>query len=161
VDYILKPVEAHRLRQTIDRVKDRLEREDYHSEATERIRQAAADYEAKDDRPLERIPVRRRDEIVLVPVGEVVSIVADGELLYLRTTHNETHTICYRLRDLAVRLDSSRFVRLGRGIVVNVDMIRRFVPVPGGTFTVILADNQEFRVSRIQSRLLREQLLRL
>jgi hypothetical protein len=40
-------------------------------------------------------------------------------------------------------------------------MIRRIVPVPGGTFTVFLTDNQEFRVSRIQSRILREKLLRL
>jgi two-component system LytT family response regulator len=87
--------------------------------------------------------------------------VADGELLNLRTADNETHIISYRLRDLAARLDPNRFVRLGRGTVVNVDMIRRIVPIPGGTFTVTLSDNQEFRVSRIQSRILREKLLRL
>jgi two-component system, LytTR family, response regulator len=161
VDYILKPVESVRLRQTIDRAKERLEREDRGLEEIERIRVAAAEYEAEGDRHLERIPVRRRDEIVLVPVNHLVSIVADGELLHLRTTENETHTICYRLRDLAARLDSTRFVRLGRGTVVNVDMIRRIVPVPGGTYTVILKDSQEFRVSRIQSRILRERLLRL
>ena len=40
-------------------------------------------------------------------------------------------------------------------------MIRRILPVPGGTYTVILKDNQEFRVSRIQSRVLREKLLKL
>jgi two-component system LytT family response regulator len=161
IDYILKPVEANRLRQTIDRVKERLEREDYHSEETERVHRAAAEYEAEDSKPLQRIPVRHRDEIILVPVGQLTSIVADGELLHLRTTEGETHTISYRLRDLAARLDPTRFVRLGRGTVVNVDMIRRIVQVPGGTFTVILSDNQEFRVSRIQSRLLREKLLRL
>jgi two-component system LytT family response regulator len=161
VDYVLKPVEAARLRQTIERVKERLEREDYHAEETERIRAAAADYEAEAGKPLQRIPVRHRDEIVLVPVSQLVSIVADGELLNLRTINNETHTICYRLRDLAARLEPTRFVRLGRGTVVNVDMIRRIVPVPGGTFTVYLSDSQEFRVSRIQSRILREKLLRL
>lgn len=162
VDYILKPVETVRLRQTIDRVKERLEREDQSSDQIERIRVAAAEYEAGDGtRPLERIPVRRREEIVLVPVSHLMSIVADGELLYLRTTENESHTICYRLRDLAARLDPSKFVKLGRGTVVNVDMIRRIVPIPGGMYTVVLKDNQEFRVSRIQSRILREQLLRL
>jgi two-component system LytT family response regulator len=161
IDYILKPVEAGRLRQTIDRVKERLEREDYHSEETERIRRAAAEYETLGGKPLQRIPIRHRDEILLIPVHQLVSIVAEGELLNLKTTGNETHTICYRLRDLAARLDPSRFVRLGRGIVVNIEMIHRIVPVPGGTFTVILTDDQEFRVSRIQSRLLREQLLRL
>src|SRR5437899_2367763 len=67
VDYVLKPVEAGRLRQTIDRVKDRLEREDFHSEETERIHAAAAVYEAEGGKTLQRIPVRRRDEIVLVP----------------------------------------------------------------------------------------------
>jgi two-component system LytT family response regulator len=161
VDYILKPVEGARLRQTIDRVKERLEREDRGLEQIERIRLAAAEYEAEGSRPLERIPIRRRDEIVLVPVSHLVSVVAEGELLHLRTTENETHTISYRLRDLAARLDAAQFVRLGRGTLVNIDMIRRIVPVPGGTYTVILKDNQEFRVSRIQSRILRDKLLRL
>jgi two-component system, LytTR family, response regulator len=161
IDYILKPVESTRLRQTIDRVKERLEREEHRSEEIERIRSAAAEYEAEDTRPLEWIPVRRREEIVLVPVKQLVSVVADGELLHLRTADNETHTICYRLRDLANRLDQARFVRLGRGAVVNIDMIRRILPVPGGTYTVVLKDNQEFRVSRIQSRVLRDKLLRL
>jgi two-component system LytT family response regulator len=58
IDYVLKPVEASRLRQTIDRVKERLEREDYHSEQTERIRAAAGI--TKLGRSLQRIPVRRR-----------------------------------------------------------------------------------------------------
>src|SRR3989440_3296698 len=162
VDYILKPVEAGRLRQTIDRARERLEREDYKAEAAERVQAAVSAYEAAGGRPLlERIPVRRHDEIVLVPVPQIVSIVADGELLHLRTLGNETHTISYRLRDLAARLDSSHFVRLSRGTVVNIDAIRRIIRMPGGMFTVVLNDNQEFPVSRLQSRLLRDQLLRL
>src|SRR5439155_403021 len=59
------------------------------------------------------------------------------------------------------RLEPASFIRLGRGTLVNVEMIRRIVPMPGGTFTVVLNNNEEFRVSRLQSRLLREQLLRL
>ena len=162
VDYILKPVESARLRQTIDRARERLEHEEYKSEAAERVRAAVSDYEAAGVRPLlERIPVRRHDEIVLVPVSQIVSIVADGELLHLRTGTNETHTIAYRLRDLAVRLDATRFMRLSRGAIINVDTIRRIIRMPGGLFTVVLNDNQEFPVSRLQSRLLRDQLLRL
>jgi two-component system LytT family response regulator len=162
VDYVLKPVDASRLRQTIDRARERLEHDDQRSEETERVRHAASDYETAGGRPpLQRIPVRRRDEIVLVPTSHLVSVIADGELLHMRTSDNESYTICYRLRDLAARLEPTRFVRLGRGTLVNVDMIRRIVPMPGGTFTVTLNDNQQFRVSRLQSRVLREQLLRL
>jgi two-component system, LytTR family, response regulator len=162
VDYLLKPVENARLRQTIDRARERLEREDYQAEETERVRAAADDYEAAGGRPrLERIPVRRRDEIVLVPVRQIVSVVADGELLHIRTADNEAHTISYRLRDLAARLDPACFVRLGRGTLVNVETIKRVVTMPGGTFNVVLSNSEEFRVSRLQSRVLREQLLRL
>jgi two-component system LytT family response regulator len=94
-------------------------------------------------------------------VQELASVVAEGEFLHLKTTENETYTICYRLRDLAARLDPTRFVRLGRGTLVNVEMIRRIVPMPGGTFTIVLSNHQEFRSSRLQSRFLREQLLKL
>jgi two-component system LytT family response regulator len=162
VDYILKPVEAARLCQTIDRAKERLEREDRRAEEIDRIRAAAADYDINEkEEPLQWIPIRRRDEIILVPVEQLVSVVAEGELIHLSTTTKETHTIFYRLKDLAARLDPRNFVRLGRGAVVNINMIRRIVPVAGGTYTVILSDDRELPVSRIQSRVLREKLLRL
>jgi two-component system LytT family response regulator len=162
VDYLLKPVDAARLRQTIDRARERLEREESRSVETENLFKAASDYEGTGGRPqLRRIPVRRRDEIVLVPVQQLVSVVADGELLHLKTTENETYTISYRLRDLAARLEPAVFMRLGRGTLVNIEMIRRIIPLPGGTFSVVLNNNDELRVSRLQSRLLRDQLLRL
>src|SRR5438874_2271964 len=72
---------------------------------------------------LERIPVRERNQIVILPVREVASVVADGELLHLTTAGAERHTISYRLKDLEARLDPARFLRLGRGALANVDMI--------------------------------------
>jgi len=161
VDYLLKPVEASRVRQTLDRAVERLEQRDLRSEAVERVRAAVDDFEMASPQKLERVPVRRRDEIVLVPVTEIASVVAEGELLHIRTIHNERHTISYRLRDLEARINSNKFIRLGRGTIVNVELIRRIIPLPGGTYTVVLPNNQEFKVSRIQSRIIREQLLRL
>jgi two-component system LytT family response regulator len=162
VDYVLKPVEGSRLRQTIERARERLDRHEYREVETDRLRKAADDYESGGRMPLlQRIPVRQRDAIGLLPVTDIASVSADGELLHLRTRQNESHTICYRLRDLATRLEPTQFVRLGRGTLVNIEMIQRIVPMPGGTFTVILKNHEEFRVSRIQSRFLREQLLKL
>jgi hypothetical protein len=43
----------------------------------------------------------------------------------------------------------------------RLDMIRCIIPMPGGTFTVVLNNNEEFRDSRLQSRHLRERILRL
>jgi DNA-binding LytR/AlgR family response regulator len=162
VDYLLKPVDSARLREALDRAQERLEQKELRTESTERVRAAVEQYDNIVPRvPLERIPVRRRDEILLVAVRDIASVVAEGELLHIRTGQGDKHTISYRLRDLESRIASSRFIRLGRGTIVNLDMIKRIVPLPGGTYTVMLTNNQEFKVSRIQSRIIREQLLRM
>jgi two-component system, LytTR family, response regulator len=162
VDYVLKPVEAGRLRKTLDRARERLEREESRAEEFSRMKAAAAMLESdSSSAPLERIPVRKRDGILLVPVSQISSIVAEGELLHIRTLDSEEYTINYRLRDLETRLDRTQFVRLGRGTIVSIATILKIVPMPGGTFTVVLPNNQQFRVSRLQSRILRDQMLKL
>jgi len=162
VDYLLKPVEHSRLRETINRAQERLERAELRVEAAARLTAAAEDYQAA-TRPtiLERIPVRRQDEIIILPVKEIASIVADGELLHLATTRNETYTLSYRLKDLEARLNPAHFVRLGRGTLANVEMMRRVSVMPGGTYVVTLSNGQQLNVSRLQGRILRDQLLRL
>lgn len=162
VDYVLKPVERARLRETLNRTQERLDRAELRLEAASHLNAAAADYEAA-TRPslLERIPVRQQDEILILPVSEIASIVADGELLRLTTERNETYTISYRLKELEARLDQSRFVRLARGTLANLAMLRRVSVMPGGTYVVTLTNGQQLNVSRLQARILRDQLLRL
>jgi len=166
VDYLLKPVERARLRTALNRALERLERAESRPEtrmdAAARVATAADEYEAITRPPLlERIPVRERDGIVIVPVKEIASVVAEGEILRLTTERNETYTLFYRLKDLEKRLDPARFVRLGRGTLANVEMMRRVSPMPGGTYVVTMSNGQQLAVSRIQGRILREQLLKL
>jgi two-component system LytT family response regulator len=162
VDYLLKPVELPRLRQTINRAVDRLERAELRPGDAERVRAAATDYVAQSPPTLlRRIPVRKKEDIVLVPVEQIVSVVANGELLDIVTQANERFTITYRLKDLEARLDPSQFVRLSRGTLVSVGAIRRVTPLPGGTYAVSLHGGQEHQVSRLRARVIRDQLLRL
>jgi two-component system LytT family response regulator len=150
IDYLLKPVDKSRLRETLNRAQDRMEHEEIVAERAA----SAAPF-------LERIPVRHREEVFIVPVQQIASIVADGELLYITTTRNERHTITYRLKDLERMLDPARYIRLGRGTLANVDQIAKVAVMPGGTHVAVLANGQKLPVSRIQSRVLRERLLKL
>lgn len=160
VDYLLKPVERERLTATLDRARQRLR-----ASAAERARAvtaAATAYENATRRTfLERIPVRRRDETLILPVRQVTSIVADGELLVITTTAGERYTITHRLHALEAKLDPRRFVRFGRGTLAAVDQIQRVSPMPGGTYQVTMTNGQQLAVSRLQSKVLRETLLRL
>lgn len=162
VDYLLKPVDADRLTEALTRVQDRLERTELRGSEATRIHAAAAMYEAAAPLPyLERIPVRSRDVVTLLPVRQIASIVAERELLHITTVKSEHHVITYRLKDLEARLDPAKFVRLGRGTLAAVDLITKVHIQSGGGYLVSLANGQELEVSRIQSRLVRERLLKL
>lgn len=162
IDYLLKPVESKRLRETINRAQERLEDTDWRTDNATRLRSALSQYEETARPPLlERIPVRHREEILLLQVSQIASITADGELLHLTLDSQERYTITYRLKDIELRLDSAQFVRLSRSAIVRINAIRSATPMPGGTYLVSLTNGQQLHSSRSQSRILREDLLRL
>jgi two-component system LytT family response regulator len=162
IDYLLKPVETERLQATLDRARTRLERQEPGEQRAAALANAAAAYAQASRRShLERIPVRRRTEVIILPVRQIASIVSEGELLHITTLTKERYTITYRLHLLEVRLDPRRFVRLARGTLANIDAITKISPMPGGTYLVTLSNGQDLQVSRIQSRVLRETLLKL
>src|SRR4029434_2839379 len=89
VDYLLKPVDKSRLRETLNRAQDRMEHEEI-----------VAEHSTSTAPFLERIPVRHREEVFIVPVQQIASIVADGELLNITATLNEGHSVTYPPDDL-------------------------------------------------------------
>jgi two-component system LytT family response regulator len=162
IDYLLKPVQRERLQATIDRARERLQsREPIEGQVTALANAATAYERAARRRYADRLPLRQRDKVVIVPVRTIASIVSEGELLHITTASHETYTITHRLHALEARLDPRKFIRLGRGTLANLDMIAQINPMPGGTYVAILSDGQELSVSRIQSRTLRETLLKL
>ena len=165
VDYLLKPVEPARLRRTINRAIERLEHADFANIAVREAAHVRAAADAIDSvtprPPLQRLPVRRADETVFVPVDDISTVVADGELLRITTVSSERHIITYRLKDLEARLPPGLFVRLSRGALAAVARIRSVSPMPGGTYSVLMTNGQRIDVSRVRSRVIRNQLLKL
>jgi two-component system LytT family response regulator len=162
IDYLLKPVQRSRLLATLDRARQRLRTAEPVDQRAAALANASLAYDrATRRRYAERLPVRVRDEVVILPVRNIASIVAEGELLHITTSANERHTITHRLHALESRLDPRKFVRLGRGTLANLDMVTRVSPMPGGTYIALLSNGQELHISRIQSRILRETLLKL
>lgn len=173
LDYLLKPVDRGRLRATLDRAHERLERASLAEQEpfdSAQDRQGGRDRQAAPaDRELpapagpyiERFPIRKQDDIYLLPVRHIASVVSEGELMHVTTIDKERYTMNYRLKTLEAKLDPKRFLRLGRGALVNVETIRKITPMPGGSYLVTLTNTQQLRVSRSQSRALRGHLLQV
>lgn len=160
VDYLLKPVEKMRLAETLQRVFLRLNEEK--NQENSRLKNAIDDYEQNNsNEKLERIPVKKRGEIILVPVNEIASVIADGELLHITTGKNQRYVINFRLKDLEARLDAEKFIRLSRGALANLEMFEKVTPVNGGFYQITLKNGQEISTSRQQSKILRERILKI
>lgn len=112
-------------------------------------------------RYLIRIPVRKKDEIILLPVETLASIVSERALVHLTTITGERHTMTHSLKDLESRLDPATFVRLSRGSIVNIAAIRRVRLTAGSSYLIELTNGEEIPVARIQARVFRHRLLAL
>ncbi len=159
IDYLLKPVRRARLRETLQRAREKLEHRDLRDEETARVQAAGALYTEAKGGYLERLPVRRKHDIVIVAVRDIASLVTEHELLVLTTVNKERFVLDTPLREIEGRLDPARFVRLSRSALANLDVIARVEPLPGGLHTVHLSNGQQIHVSRQHSRVLRARVL--
>lgn len=161
IDYLLKPADGARLRKTIKRAKERLEQEEALAGELEARLESHAEEASLNKSFLERLPIKKKDDIIFLPVNQIASFASDGELMHITTLRKERYTISHRLKALEAKLDPRRFVRLGRGTIVNADTISRVTNMPGGSYLITLTNTQQFRASRNQSRFLRHHVLKL
>jgi two-component system LytT family response regulator/two-component system response regulator LytT len=161
VDYLLKPVDADRLEQTLERVRRRLA-----SEETSKLPLTQAELE----RVIEAVQARqvRRDQLA-IRVGERFVLVRADELVHaslvedaiIVVTNGVSGTSNYRtLDELQARLDPEVFWRVHRSHLVNITKIKEIVPWFSRNYLLKMKDPKatEIPVSRSQTRRLREYL---
>ena len=156
VDYLLKPVERDRLDTTLDRV------------AARRAAPGGDDVRAALDRLaqqlrgtpyLEHLAARTRERVQLIRVDDVTHVLAKDRATYA-VTATAQHMLDATLAELERRLDPIRFLRINRGILVNVAWVAELRAEPGGHLAVRLKDaaRTELAVSRDRVRVLKERL---
>jgi len=141
VDYLLKPFEHARLRKTLERLSVRSDTR----EAGRRVHAAVESVRAQ--RPLRRVLVKGSGRIYAVRVEDIDYIEVAGHYVELYTGAT-THLVRETIGSMEARLDSSRFVRIHRSVVVNIDRIRELRPAFHREFVVVLHTGHELRCSR-------------
>ena len=165
VDYLLKPFRPERLAAAVERVRGALARPD---ELARRIQQVLEmvgtsagmrpPYEERPE-PLERFAVRIGQKQLIVRSDEVLWFGAEDKLVFAATA-GDRHYVNFTLDDLERRLDPSRFVRVHRSAIANLDHAAALRPGFAGTWRLQLDDaaRTEVPVSRARARLLKERL---
>ncbi len=147
LDYLLKPFTEERLAQALKRVRDRSG--SVSSEALESFFRTLREREAR-PRYVERIPANKNGRIRLVSVASMERIYAMGPYAQIHS-RGERYEIRETLQSLESKLDPSRFVRIHRSMIVNLDFVREGQTWCRGGHQVVMKDGTEARLSRYQT----------
>ncbi len=141
LDYILKPVKTERLKKTLKRVEKQLrERKE------QPVDQLLEQYQ-QHITPLERILVRDRNRIHILPVKEISHIEAqDDYVAYF--TKEKSYLKKETLSGLEKRLDSRQFVRIHRSYLLNIDYLSKIEPYSKDSRIAVLKDGKTLPISR-------------
>jgi two-component system LytT family response regulator/two-component system response regulator LytT len=161
VDYLLKPIDAARLAQAIDRVRRRLASEQASKLplSPEDLERVVAAVQARQGRR-DQLAVRVGERFVLVQMDEIVHASLVDEAIVV-VTNAVSGTSNYRtLDELQARLDGEIFWRVHRSHLVNITKIKEIVPWFSRNYLLKMKDPKttEIPVSRSQTRRLREYL---
>ncbi|MCA1584407.1 MAG: LytTR family DNA-binding domain-containing protein [Acidobacteria bacterium] len=156
VDYLLKPVEAARLEQALQRVRRRRGEATPFGDQLERLMRLMGGQKERRN----QVAVRVGERFVLVQAEEIIYASLAGDSITI-VTGQVSGTSNYRtLDELQARLDPDHFWRVHRSHLVNINKIKEIVPWFSRNYILRMRDSKatEIPVSRTQTRRLREYL---
>jgi two-component system LytT family response regulator len=161
LDYLLKPIEAAQL----DRALDKIERlrgsaatPPGMTDLIERLTVAAAGAVRSPAYP-DRVASKVGERIELIDLNQVTHFFASDKLTFAATAA-KNYAVDYTIQELEQKLDPTRFVRVHRASLVNVDHVQELHSWFAGRMMVRLKDakHTELAVSRDRIRALKQRL---
>lgn len=142
VDYLLKPVEPVRLAEAVQRAVQRV-----HNRTPAPSAQELAAAARPPGRTLERILIRQDGRVHVLPLERIDFIEAQDDYLSFsiggkRLRKQQTMT------DLETQLDPTRFVRIHRSFILNVERLARIDLYGKDSWLAILSDGSKLPMSR-------------
>ncbi len=138
VDYLLKPFGAERFERALERAKLRL--------GERRLPVDLISAMPAAERP-QRIVIRDGSRVHVVPLDKLDYVEAQGDYVAIHTA-GKSYLKQQPIASLEAALDASRFVRIHRSAIVNLERIARIEPYGKESRIVILSGGERLPVSR-------------
>ncbi len=143
IDYLLKPYEEVRFRKAVERVRSLIHAQSAPDPQIQNLLKGILQQESC----LTRLLIKDTGQIVILPCHEICWIEALDDYVRIHT-QDRTYLISQTLTYLETRLDPSRFIRVHRTYIVNLDAVNAIVPTSSRQHEVVLKDKTRLPVSR-------------
>ena len=140
-DYLLKPFSAERLAEALDRVRERIKK---HDKLPLQPIIAAARINAI---PLERVLIKEGSKVHVIPVDRIDYIEAQDDYISIKT-EGKTYLKQQRMTEMEKALDQTKFVRVHRSYILNIERIARIELYAKDSRMAILKDGTKLLISR-------------
>ncbi len=161
VDYLLKPIEQERLEQAVQRASEQMtgERErdekqrllDIVMNLTGKSRQAIQELLRNDDASdfeySDRLAIKDGSSTTFVAVKDIDWIDAAGDYMCVHAD-GETHIMRTTMKELEAQLDPTRFQRVHRSTIVNLQRVEQITSHINGEFHLTLSSGASLKMSR-------------
>jgi two-component system LytT family response regulator len=145
LDYLLKPFDAERFNQALDRARERLRSSDG-SDLNQRISELLADLK-EPAKTMDRLAVKTGGKVILLRTEDIDWVEAADNYVNLHIG-NESHLHRETMSALESRLPADKFMRISRSTIVNVEKIKELQPLFHGEYSVILRNGARLTLSR-------------
>jgi two-component system LytT family response regulator len=136
VDYLLKPINRERLAECVARL-----------DGTPPRAQRAQLDEARRQRKLERILVRRASKLVVISVEDVAVFESENKLVFVRTAEGR-FLLNMSMKEIEERVDPNLFCRVHKQAIIRLSLVREIHALAGGQYVAKLSDGYEVQVGR-------------
>lgn len=140
VDYLLKPFPADRFETALQRAKQRMAGKLPAPAELAASARPAAEH-------LERIVVRDGTRVYVIPVAKLDYVEAQDDYVAL-CTEGKKHLKQQTISSLEGDLDPSRFLRIHRSYIVNLERVTKIEPYSKDNHVVVLSNGSQLPVSR-------------
>ena len=144
VDYLLKPIGAQRFEAALECAEERLSGK-LPSTAPPAVELAAA--ARPPQQYLDRIPVRDGASVFIIPVAKLDYAEAQDDYVAL-ASQGKKHLKQQTISSLEAALDPSRFLRIHRSYIVNLERVAKIEPYGKDSYVAVLSSGAQLPVSR-------------
>jgi len=144
VDYLVKPVDRERFDQTLARLERRFG--DRKPERFDEDMRALLE-ELRPQPRRERFVIRTPRGHYFVRTEDIESAVAEGNYIAL-AAGGRVHFTRETMKSFEASIDASRFIRIHRSTIVNIDRIARIEPLGHGEYRLTMTSGARFDSSR-------------
>ncbi len=141
VDYLMKPFSNERLDEAINHAKTHLKKN-----KPIPINAIALDSRMKTT-PIERVLVKDRDKVYVIPTDNIDYIEAEDDYIAIKSS-GKSYLKHQRMAEIEKELDSKKFVRIHRSYILNVEQIARIELYAKDSRMAILKDGTKLFISR-------------